>query len=437
VLVFLLGLMILVGHLELAGFFEAAAGWMLRVARTPTMLLVLVVVGSGLLSALFVNDTVCLVFTPILIAALAPLELRLTPYLVGLATGSNVGSALTIVGNPQNMLIGLWSGIGFGAFTWRMLVPVSGGLAITAALLLWIYRDELARPLGPVQRPEPPPLDRRVVGIALLLFAGALGCWLAGLSLPLVAVASGALMLALAGRHPGPALARVEWELLLLFAALFVVTRGLQASGAVAALDPARASDLSLGGRWSTAGAVSGGMLVLSNLVGNVPAVLLWRDVVPELPDPEFVWQVMALASTFAGNLLLIGSMANLIVAERAEARGVRLGYWEYARAGVPVTLATLLWGVGALVLLHGGPVPERDPADQQGRAEHQGQMQPAARREGRQQKGPESQAHQRARERCSHGNGLRKTVDGSGTGSYLNRRLAAAGTPLLSQQVQ
>jgi Na+/H+ antiporter NhaD/arsenite permease-like protein len=437
VLVFLLGLMILVGHLELAGFFEAAAGWMLRVAGTPTMLLVLVVVGSGLLSALFVNDTVCLVFTPILIAALAPLELRLTPYLVGLATGSNVGSALTIVGNPQNMLIGLWSGIGFGAFTWRMLVPVSGGLAITAALLLWIYRDELARPLGPVQRPEPPPLDRRVVGIALLLFAGALGCWLAGLSLPLVAVASGALMLALAGRHPGPALARVEWELLLLFAALFVVTRGLQASGAVAALDPARASDLSLGGRWSTAGAVSGGMLVLSNLVGNVPAVLLWRDVVPELPDPEFVWQVMALASTFAGNLLLIGSMANLIVAERAEARGVRLGYWEYARAGVPVTLATLLWGVGALVLLHGGPVPERDPADQQGRAEHQGQMQPAARREGRQQKGPESQAHQRARERCSHGNGLRKTVDGSGTGSYLNRRLAAAGTPLLSQQVQ
>ncbi|HEU5171799.1 MAG TPA: hypothetical protein VFU46_14725 [Gemmatimonadales bacterium] len=97
---------------------------------------------------------------------------------------------------------------------------------------------------------------------------------------------------------------------------------------------------------------MSGTMLALSNLVGNVPAVLLWRDAVPTLPDPGFVWQVMALSATFAGNLLLIGSMANLIVAERAEARGVRLGYWEYARAGVPVTVATLLWGVGCLVLL-------------------------------------------------------------------------------------
>jgi Na+/H+ antiporter NhaD/arsenite permease-like protein len=353
VLVFLLGLMILVGHLELGGFFEAVAAWMLRAARTPRMLLGLVVVGSGLLSALFVNDTVCLVFTPILIAALAPLEVRLTPYLVGLATGSNVGSALTIVGNPQNMLIGLWSGIGFAEFAWRMLVPVAGGLAITTGLLFWIYRADLARPLGSVPRPEISRLDHRLTGTALVLFAGALACWLAGLSLPLVAVAAGALMLAAAGRHPGPALERVEWELLLLFAALFVVTRGLQASGAVAVLDPARAADLAPGGRWPTAAAVSGAMLVLSNLVGNVPAVLLWRDVVPELADPEFVWQVMALASTLAGNLLLIGSMANLIVAERAESRGVRLGYWEYARAGVPVTLATLAWGVGALVLLH------------------------------------------------------------------------------------
>jgi Na+/H+ antiporter NhaD/arsenite permease-like protein len=353
VLVFLLGLMILVGHLELGGFFEAAAGWMLRAARTPRMLLGLVVVGSGLLSALFVNDTVCLVFTPILVAALAPLEVRLTPYLVGLATGSNVGSALTIVGNPQNMLIGLWSGIGFAEFAWRMLVPVAGGLAITTGLLFWIYRADLARPLGSVPRPELSRRDPRLTGTALVLFAAALACWLAGLSLPLVAVAAGALMLAAAGRHPGPALERVEWELLLLFAALFVVTRGLQASGAIAVLDPARAAALAPGGRWATAAAVSGAMLVLSNLVGNVPAVLLWRDVVPGLADPEFVWQVMALASTLAGNLLLIGSMANLIVAERAESRGVRLGYWEYARAGVPVTLATLAWGVGALVLLH------------------------------------------------------------------------------------
>jgi Na+/H+ antiporter NhaD/arsenite permease-like protein len=117
-------------------------------------------------------------------------------------------------------------------------------------------------------------------------------------------------------------------------------------------LDPSRAAGLLPGGASSVALAMSGAMLVLSNLVGNVPAVPLWRGVVPRLPDPAFVWQVMALSATFAGNLLLIRSMANLIVAERAEARGVRPGYWEYASAGIPVTLITLAWGVACLLLL-------------------------------------------------------------------------------------
>jgi Na+/H+ antiporter NhaD/arsenite permease-like protein len=352
VLVFLLGLMILVGHLELGGFFEAAAAWMLRTARTPRMLLAVIVIGSGLLSALFVNDTVCLVFTPVLMAALAPLGRRPTPYLVALATGSNVGSALTVVGNPQNMLIGLWSGIGFGAFAARMALPVLGGLALTVATLLWLYRDELSPPLAPVDLAAVTPLDRPLVGTALAVFGLALAGWLAGGSLPVVAIAAGALMLGLARRHPAPALERVEWELLLLFAALFVVTRGVQASGALAWLDPARPPALPLAGSGMTALTVSGAMLVLSNLVGNVPAVVLWRDLVPRLPNPEFVWQIMALSATFAGNLLLIGSMANLIVAERAEARGFRLGYWEYARAGVPVTVLTLGWGLTCLVVL-------------------------------------------------------------------------------------
>jgi Na+/H+ antiporter NhaD/arsenite permease-like protein len=108
---------------------------------------------------------------------------------------------------------------------------------------------------------------------------------------------------------------------------------------------------IAAGGRWTTAAAVSGVMLVLSNLISNVPAVMLWRNVVPALPDPALVWQTMALSATLSGNLLLIGSMANLIVAERAEARGVTLGYWEYAKAGIPVTVVTLLWGVATLAL--------------------------------------------------------------------------------------
>jgi Na+/H+ antiporter NhaD/arsenite permease-like protein len=146
--------------------------------------------------------------------------------------------------------------------------------------------------------------------------------WLAGASLPKIAIAAGALMLALARRDPRPALDSIN-------------AAGARAIGA--------------GGPWTIAATVSGVMLVLSNLISNVPAVLLWRNVVPRLPDPNLVWQVMAMSATFAGNLLLIGSMANLLMAERAEVRGVKLGYWEYARAGVPVTLVTLVWGGGCV----------------------------------------------------------------------------------------
>jgi Na+/H+ antiporter NhaD/arsenite permease-like protein len=352
VLVFLLGLMLLVSHLEIGGFFEAAADWLLARAGTPRALLVAVVVGAGLLSAVFVNDTICLVLTPVLLAALLPHGVRPTPYLVALAMGSNVGSALTIVGNPQNMLIGLWSGIGFAQFALRMLPAVAGGLALTCVILLRVFRADLAKPFGQIPRPIPPPLDRPLVGTALAIFGAALVAWCAGASLPLTAIAAGAIMLALARRDPAAALERVEWSLLLFFAALFVVMRGLERSGMIGLLNAESTHAIALGGRFTTALAVTGVMVLLSNLISNVPAVILWRQVVPTLPDPALVWQVMALSATFAGNLLLIGSMANLIVAERAESRGVRIGYWEYARAGIPVTIATLAWGVLMLLLV-------------------------------------------------------------------------------------
>jgi Na+/H+ antiporter NhaD/arsenite permease-like protein len=355
VLVFLLGLMLLVGHLELGGFFQWSAAWIIRRAGTPRQLLVGVVVGSGILSAFFVNDTVCLMLTPVLLAATAVLGLRPTPYLIGLAMGSNVGSLLTFTGNPQNMLIGLWSGIRFGRFTWLMLPVVAGGLTITCAVLLWLYRKELSAAALPMEvrltaAGSRVPVNRPIVFTALALFGGAVVAWMAGGSLPLVAIAAGTLMLAVARRDPTDALERVEWSLLLFFGALFVVMRGLEHSGAVALINREALGVVSTGGSWASALATSGVMVVLSNLISNVPAVLLWRTVVPQLPHPEAVWLVMAMAATFAGNLLLIGSMANLIVAERAESRGVRMGYWEYARAGVPVTLLTVLWGIVVLV---------------------------------------------------------------------------------------
>src|SRR3989475_9509501 len=178
VLVFLLGVMLIVGYLEVGKFFEWAAEWVLRRARTPERLLLGVVVGGGLLSALFVNDTVCLVVTPVLLAALGPLRVRPTPYLLGLAMGANVGSVLSITGNPQNMLVGIWSGATFGGFLMRMLPVGVGGLAITYGCLRWAYRDDLREPFRERLETVPVTLDRPLVVKGLALFGVAVIAWL-------------------------------------------------------------------------------------------------------------------------------------------------------------------------------------------------------------------------------------------------------------------
>src|SRR5881394_191454 len=352
VLVFLLGLMLIVGYLEVGKFFEWAAEWVLRRAGSPHRLLLGVVVG-GLLSALFVNDTVCLVVTPVLLAALGPLRVRPTPYLLGLAMGANVGSVLSITGNPQNMLVGIWSGASFGGFLVRMLPVGAGGLAITYGCLRWAYRNELREPFGERLETVPVTLDRPLVVKGLALFGAAVIGWLAGGSLPLVAITAGAAMVAVARRDPAYAINRVEWSLLLFFGSLFVVMRGFERAVA----DPwihAHGLGVALGSAWSLGATLSAVMVLLSNLVSNVPAVMLLRSVIPTLPRADLVWRLVAMSSTFAGNLLLIGSMENLIDAEKAEARGVRIGFGEYARVGVPVTLLTLAWGIAIIVLSAG-----------------------------------------------------------------------------------
>lgn len=351
VIVFLLGLMLIVGYLEVGKFFEWAAEGVLRRAGSPRRLLAACIVGGGLLSALFVNDTVCLVVTPVLLAALGPLGVRPTPYLIALAMGANVGSVLSVTGNPQNMLVGIWSGATFGGFLIHMLPVAAGGLALTYGVLHWTFRAELAGPFPHRANTAPVALDRTLVAKGLATFGVAVAGWLAGWSLPGVAIAAGALMVLVAQRDPGHAIERVDWDLLLFFASLFVVMRGLEATGAVAWIDRHALALVQGASPWRDATVVSGVMVALSNLISNVPAVILWRGTVPTLPDPAFVWRIVAMSATFAGNLLLIGSVANLIVAEKAEAAGIRIGFWEYARVGVPVTILTVGWGVLVLVV--------------------------------------------------------------------------------------
>lgn len=352
VIVFLLGVLLLVSYLELGGFFACAAAWVARRFRSPHALLAGIIVASGLLSAVFLNDTICLVFVPLVLAALEPLGAQPLPYLLGIAFAANVGSAMTITGNPQNMLIGISSGIAYRDFVALLALPALGGLAIVYGVLALIFRRELARPFAVTSAPAGGrTMDRGLVARALVLFAGALAAWLAGLSLPVVAITAGALMIALGNRDPTEAFANVEWSLLLFFAALFVVMRGVQSAPVFVDLTTRAASTLH-GAPWHDATVTTAAMTALSNLVSNVPAVILWRPVVPELPNARFIWLVMAMSSTFAGNLTLLGSMATLIVAERAAARGVTLRFGDVLKAGVPVTLLTLAWGVATLVWL-------------------------------------------------------------------------------------
>src|SRR5437667_8827092 len=275
VLVFLLGLMLIVGYLEVGKFFEWAAEWILRRAGTPERLLLGVVVGGGLLSALFVNDTVCLVVTPVLLAAIGPLRVKPTPYLIGLAMGANVGSVLSVTGNPQNMLVGIWSGASFGGFLAHMLPVGGGGLAITHLYLRWAYRAELREPFRGRLETVPVALDRPLVLNALVLFGVAVIAWLAGGSLPLVAITAGAVMVAVAQRDPAYAIDRVEWSLLLFFASLFGVLRGFEQTGAVAWIDDHALRLVQGGSHWGAAVAVGGVMTTLSNLISNVSAVIL------------------------------------------------------------------------------------------------------------------------------------------------------------------
>ena len=351
VMVFLLGVLLMTGFLEIGGFFEWAARRVVRRARSARALLGAIVAVSGLLSAFFVNDTICLVLTPLVLAALRPLALSPLPVLLAIALGSNVGSAMTPMGNPQNMLIGVASGIHFAKFIALLALPSLGGLVIVFLVLSFAYRRELSKPL-PVDADVPEAhFDAPLVKRALVVFGGALVGWLSGFSLPLVAITAAALLLAIAQRDPVRAFEKVEWSLLLFFGALFVVMRGARDLPLIASLTSVAGSQLH-GAPMHDAMVTSTAMLALSNLVSNVPAVVLWLPVVPTVADPSFIWLVMAMSSTFAGNLTLLGSMANLIVAERAESRGERIGFGDYFKVGLPVTVLTLAWGIVALVVV-------------------------------------------------------------------------------------
>jgi Na+/H+ antiporter NhaD/arsenite permease-like protein len=340
-LVLLFGMMVLVANLRLARFFATLARGVASRVHHPQALLVAVVVTSGLLSALFVNDTICLVFTPILLEIAAVRGHRPLPYLLALATASNIGSVATITGNPQNMLIGGLSHIDYRTFLGRLGPIALFGLAVDSALLCWMFRRDL-RPGALEHEGRGPRATHRAMMVkALSVALGVLIGFLAGAD-PAIVAASGAAVLILTRRvKPEKVYGQIDWGLLMLFVGLFVVVAGAEQAGLAAAFfDLLR--PIGIDRVWSLSAVAA----LLSNLISNVPAVMLLAGLVPQLPDAETSWLTLAMASTLAGNLTLLGSIANLIVLEGARRHGHTITFMEYLRVGVPVTLLTLAFGV-------------------------------------------------------------------------------------------
>ncbi len=345
-LVILLSMMILNANLRLAGFFDLAAQSLLRLAHSPRQLLALLLAASGLLSAFFLNDTICLMFTPLVVSLAQRLGRNPLPYLIGLATAANAGSVATLTGNPQNMIIGIASGIPYLEFTLALAPIALLSLAVIWSILVWLYPAEFARAPLAVPAGEPAATLRPLLLKSVLVSGGLLVAFLLGAPIAEAAFLAACLLLFTRRVQPETVFREFNWELLLFFAALFVVTGSLEANGVAESLFHA----LNLGPQTGVA-AFAALTAILSNAVSNVPAVLLLRPVVASLPSPEAGWLALAAISTLAGNLTLLGSVANLIVAELAAGRGVRLSFGEYVRAGIPITLVTLALATGWLAL--------------------------------------------------------------------------------------
>ncbi len=338
----LLGAMIVVANLKLAGFFGLATTFTATHVRRPLALLAAIVVVTGFLSAFLVNDTICLAMTPLVLDVVTRLGRRPVPYLLAVAMASNAGSVATITGNPQNMIIGVASGVPYADFA-AALAPIAVVSLVLSVLLLAVLHPaefltrERLRPFAAKPAAVHGPLIVKTLAITLAMVVA----MFAGVPAARAAIVAGGALLFTRRVKPAKVYFEIDWPMLVMFAGLFIVVAGLEKTvigpevlAAVARLNLAATFNLSL----VTA--------VLSNVVSNVPAVLVLKPFVSELADPARAWLVVAMASTLAGNFALVGSVANLIVAERARRSGIAIGFWPYFRVGAPLTVLSIAFGV-------------------------------------------------------------------------------------------
>ncbi|MHA7682658.1 anion transporter [Cupriavidus sp. PET2-C1] len=350
--ILLFSFMVVSAQMRLGGFYDWVTHRFVSLSFSPAGLLGALIFGVAALSAIFSNDIVCLAVAPVLIDACQRRRLDPMPYLLALACASNIGSAATLIGNPQNMLIGQTLRMPFFAYVGEAMVPVTFGLLATWALITWQVKGRWSAPASvagtvdeAARRTDEVPLDRwqttkGLAVAAVLLVAFLVGPW----PREHVALIGAGVLLMSRKMHSARTLGLVDWELLILFMALFVVNHALQQSGVTAAV----IADLAAAGlHLDQLAPLFGATFVLSNLVSNVPAVMLLLP----LAHHEMAGPLLALVSSLSGNLFIVGSIANIIVVDAAARRNIQIDWRRHATVGVPVTLVTLAISAGYLAL--------------------------------------------------------------------------------------
>ncbi|MEH2285672.1 MAG: anion transporter [Nostoc sp.] len=330
-LIFLFGMMVISTNLAYAGFFQLTLDTVTHFTRSPLGLLIVLTFGSGILSAFFLNDTIALILTPLVLGLTQTLNLNPIPYLLALAGATNLGSVATLSGNPQNILIGSFSGISYLDFA-KALTPIAlVSLLIQIALLWWLYPDVRSTKSCPSVTPVRYRIFKPLLTKSLLITGGLLIAFLIGIPPAQATLVAASLLFITRRIKPQRVLNKVDWDLLVMFSGLFIVTAGVEKLGILNLFSGLVYTPLN----------ILGITALLSNLVSNVPAVLLLQHLIPH-PDTK-TWLLLAAGSTLAGNLTLLGSVANLIVAEAVAKLGYQLSFWEHLRFGLPLTVLTLM----------------------------------------------------------------------------------------------
>lgn len=345
----LFSFMVMSAQMRLGGFYTAVTRWVGAQPLSPPAFLALLIAVAAALSAVFSNDVICLAMTPVVARMCVQRGLNPLPCLVGLACAANIGSAATLIGNPQNMLIGSVLRLSFGDHVRQALPPVLLSLGV---LWLWLVlgperhrlrtapAEGLAAPAALTLPPDNEPAFDAVQTTKGLLVATAVLVAFLATSWPheVVALVAAGVLLLSRRFHSSHVMGFVDWELLVLFMGLFVVNHAFEQTGLAAEAVAALAVQ---GVHLGDTGPLFAAGLVLSNLVSNVPAVMLLLPHV-QGPGAAAAGLTLALVTTLAGNLLLVGSIANLIVADLAAQQGIAMDWKAHARIGIPVTLLTL-----------------------------------------------------------------------------------------------